>query len=303
MSILLDNLDKLTVINQTSSYIKCVCPVCLNPSLKISLSNHAYGAYRCYDNYCDPKDIRGAIGLLDTKNFHLSPYKQQISRSVYTDNQLTKKIESAKPVIVLPETEFIRCDDYQPIISTTRNFVNGSKKSTIYPYSSHQRVYRLDHIEPPDKKQIYLQYLDETGAWQVGNGSHTWPVYANGLDLTHPGNTVLFTEGEKCTEYVKENYGIACVTAAAPCFQLDYLYKIFYLFFGTNKNIQQLVVVPDNDDPGKHKAEIVQKVCWYLKKPCQIIPLQQFLNLNEEPPKGADLADFPVNNIKQFTNA
>ena len=295
MSILLDNLDKLNVINQTSSYIRCICPVCKGSSLKISLSNHAHGAYRCYDNYCDPKDIREAIGLIDSKNYYLSPFKKEISRSVYADNQLIKKIENAKPVIALPETEFIRCDDYQPLETTTRTFVDGSKKrSSVFPYSSHQRVYRLDFVTPPDKKQIYLQYLDETGSWQVGNGSHTWQVFTHGLDLSRPGNTVLAVEGEKCAEYVKENYGIACITFAAPCYVTEYLYKVLFCFFAQNNNVRQLIYVPDHDSPGYLKAHKVQQVCNYLKKSCQIISVQEFLNLNKEPEQGADLADFPV---------
>ena len=292
MSILLDNLDKLTVINQTSSYIRCICPVCNNNGLKISLSNHAYGAYKCYDNECAPKDIREAIGLSDSKNYYLSPYKQEISRSVYTDNQLVKKIESAKPIVALPNTELIRCDDYQPIQSITRNFVNGSKKNTIYPYSPHQRVYRLDHVEPPDKKQIYLQYLAEDFSWQVGNGKKTWQLYQHGLDLTKPGNTVLFCEGEKVCEAVKENYGTACITAASPCYSYDYLYKIFYVFFAKNPNVKQIICVPDHDDPGYLKVSKVQKVCHYLKRACEVVTVKEFLGLPYEPNKGADLADF-----------
>jgi hypothetical protein len=303
MSILLDNLDKLTVINQTSSYIRCICPVCNNNGLKISLSNHAYGAYRCYDNYCDPKDIREAIGLQDSKNYYLSPYKQEISRSVYTDNQLVKKIESAKPVTALEDTQLIRCDDYQPLETTTRTFVDGSKKKTsIFPYSSHQRIYRLDSYNPPDKKQIYLQYLAEDGSWEVGNGQRTWQAYQHGLDLSQPGNTILAVEGEKTAEYVKENYGLACITFASPCYVTDYLYKILYLFFGQNQNVRQLIYVPDFDDPGILKAKKVQQVCHYLKRPCRIISVQEFLNLDYTPEQGADLADFPVTTQNNLTH-
>lgn len=291
MTILLDNLDKLTVINQTSSYIRCVCPVC-NGNLKISLSNHAYGAYKCYDNECSPKDIREAIGIHDSKNYYLSPYKQEISRSVYTDNQLTSKIESAKPVSLSCPTELIRCDDYVPVQSTTRNFVNGSKKNTIYPYSSNQRVYRLDHIEPPDKKQIYLQYLAEDGSWQVGNGSHTWQLFTHGLDLTKPGNTVLFCEGESTTEFVKTNYGLATITAASPCYSYDYLYKIFYVFKAKNLNIKQIIICPDYDDPGEHKADKVLKVCHYLKLAAKKVSLDSIVG--EAVFQGADLANFDL---------
>lgn len=291
---ILEHKEKLEIISETSSYIKCKCPVCKG-DIKISLSNHAYGAYRCYDNHCDPKDIRKALGIQDTKNYHLSPYKHQLQTSVYTDNKLIKSIEHAKPISVFEDTQFIRCDNYQPLQSTTRTFVDGSKKkTTIYPYSTHQRVYRLDSYSPPDKKQIYLQYLTEDGSWQVGNGTHTWQIYTQGLDLTQSGNTVMMVEGEKTAEYVKENYGIACITAAAPCYSYDYLYKILYVFFGNNPNIKQIIYVPDHDDPGYTKANKVQKVCNYLKKPCQIVSVQEYLGLSQEPEKGADLADFTV---------
>jgi hypothetical protein len=290
MSILLDNLDKLTVINQTSSYIRCICPCC-SGNLKISLSNHAYGAYRCYDNYCDPKDIREAIGLQDSKNYYLSPYKQEISRSVYTDNQLVKKIESAKPIVALPETELIRCDDYQPLETTTRTFVDGSKKKTsIFPYSAHQRVYRLDFLDENTKKQIYLQYLAEDGSWEVGNGSHTWQLFTHGLDLTQPGNTVLFCEGEATTEFVKTTYGLATITAASPCYSYDYLYKIFFVLKAKNPNIKQVIICPDFDDPGEHKADKVLKVCHYLKIAARKVALDSIVG--EAVFQGADLANF-----------
>jgi hypothetical protein len=193
----------------------------------------------------------------------------------------------------LPETELIRCDDYQPLETTTRTFVDGSKKKTsIFPYSDKQRVYRLDFLDENTKKQVYLQYLLDDGSWQLGNGLNTWQIYSRGLNLDSPGNTVLFLEGEKCVEFSKEILGIAAVTAASPCYSYDYLYKILFVFFAKNKNIKQLVCVPDHDDPGYLKMEKVQKVCHYIKKPCQVISVKQFLNLSYEPHKGADIADF-----------
>lgn len=291
---LLDHRDSLTpfIVRETSSYLEIKCPCC-SGKIKISLSNHAYGAYRCYDNHCDPKDIRKALGLLDTKNFYLSPYKQQLQQSVYADNKLIQNIEVARPIVNPSVTEYIKCDNYQPLQSSTRDFIDGSKKkTTIYPYSSHQRVYRLDSYNPPDKKQIYLQYLTEDGSWQVGNGTHTWQLYTHGLDFKASGNTVMMVEGEKTAEYVKENLNISCITAAAPCYSLDYLYKIFYVFFSKNKNVVQIIYVPDHDDPGILKANKVQKVCWYLKKSCKVISVKEFLDLDDEPVRGADLADY-----------
>lgn len=295
---ILDNLDKLEVVTEKSSFIKCVCPVCSQPSLKISLSSHAYGAYRCYDNECSTEDIRSAIGLVKTKNYYLSPYKPDLKLSVYDSKKLVQDIEKAKPleleqdwknydVIKVPE-------NYQPLESRTKSFFDGSKKKiTIYPYSDVTRVYRLDYENSGNKKEVYLQYMDlKTGNWELGLGDYLWPVYSRGLEFD--GDTLLVVEGEKTAEYVKSELGVAAVTLATPYFQMEKMKKALYVFFRKNPTIQNLIYVPDHDDPGWLKAHKFQKVCWYLKKNCSIVSLKDYLNLSFEPSKGQDIADFAL---------
>lgn len=295
MPSILESINLLEVVKETRSYIKCVCPVCHSDGLKISLSRNAYGAYKCYDNGCTPQAIREAMGLVSTKNYHLSPYKQSKPSSSYANKSLIQSIQTSKPIPNLENPTLLECPNYQGISSTTRTFAGGSKKkTTVYPYSSHQRIYRLDSYNPPDKKQVYLQTLEPDGSWvSLGAGPHTWQVYQYNLDiLGSSGNTILAVEGEKTAEFVKERHKKACITFAALAYEYEYLYKILFVFFNKYKNISQIIYVPDHDKPGYMKAHKVQKVCWYLKKSCQIVTVKDFLQLDEEPEKGADLADY-----------
>lgn len=300
------NRDKLTsyLINETNSYIELSCPVC-SGRLKISKSPSAYGAYKCYTNYCEPNEIRQALGITDTKNYQLSPYKKQIQKSLYSGGlALERKIHSAKPLSFdLEDATICKLDNYQPLQSTERSFADGSKRrTTIYPYSNTQRVYRLDKTYPDTSKSIYLQYLAEDGSWQSGVGFNTWQLYSHGVfdQAWKSGNTILFVEGEKTAEHVKEHAGILTITAASHCYNYNYLYKIWFSLFAKWRHISNVLIVPDDDEPGRHKAEMVEHTCWYLKKRAKIVTLQE-LGFSFEPAltnTGLDLADFDLKQLQ-----
>jgi hypothetical protein len=296
-----DHLDSLKKLYETKSYIYVECPCC-SGKLGISKSSHSYGAYKCWTNFCESKDIREALGIVESANYYLSPYKVNVPKSVYSSN-IDKKIHDAKPIGANVVTELATCPDYVPISSIERNFAGGSKKkTTIYDYSETQRIYRLDNVVPPGKKEIYLQWWDRPNqTWEAGVGSATWPIYLRGLTCENlkSGNSLIWVEGEKSAEALKAQ-GYCTITNASHCFNYAYLYKLYFAFFLTNKNIEKIIIIPDDDAPGYHKAEQIQKVCWYLKKGAEILTLAEIAtDFSFEPNVGFDIADL-VNSSTEY---
>lgn len=292
---ILDHRDELQIIHETNSFLKCICPVCGGSNLKISLASNSYGAYKCWSNYCEPAEIRKKLGIIETENYQLCPYKIEIPRSTYASN-IDRKIHNTKPKLV-NNYSLVKLKDYKAISSTTRTFADGSKKkTTIYPYSNTQRVYRLDSYDPQSPKQIYLQWLDPTTQnWELGIGNQTWSVYTRGIEGASTGNASLWVEGEKSAEYAKE-CGLLAVTNASHTFNYSYLYKIYMGFFLKFPQISNLVVIPDEDEPGYHKAEMILKTCWYLGKGAKLLTLNELNpSFSFEPNSGVDIVDAKLN--------
>lgn len=298
---ILDHLTLLDVIEEKPTYIICKCPNCAADRLKISKRPQCLGAYKCWTG-CSTEEVRSAMNLNKTKNAYLSPYRKVITRSVYSANL---KIEQASQVrFELNTDEIIKVpENYTPIEQTVKKFISSQKTATIYPYSEHQRVYRLDSSSG---KEIYLQHKSHEDVWEAGTGDKDWPVYVRGLDFTLPGNTILFVEGEKVAEYVKSELGLAAVTVASHVFSKEFLYRTFYLFFKKVNKKLNVVIVPDDDAPGYKKATLVNQMLNYLKIPNITVPIANVassLNLDISLPSsfeptgnsGLDLANFKVN--------
>jgi hypothetical protein len=298
---ILDKRNQLQILNETKSFIQCICPVCGGSNLKISLASASLGAYKCWSNYCEPSEIREELGFENTENYYLSPYKVEISKSVYSSG-IDRKIHSAKPISVADEHKVIECPDYESIASTTRTFADGSKKkTTVYPYSETQRVYRLDSYDPPSPKQIYLQWWNQaTQSWELGVGNQSWRVYTRGFDTTNGGDTVVWVEGEKAAEHLK-GLGVFAITNASHTYNYNYLYKIYMGFFLKFSKIKNVIVIPDEDEPGYHKADMILRTCWYLKKGAKLVTLKNIdPSFSFEPNSGVDIVDVDLENKNEL---
>lgn len=297
---ILDHLELLEVIEEKSTYIICKCPNCAADRLKISKRPQCLGAYKCWSG-CSTEEIKSAMNLNKTKNYYLSPYRKIASKSVYSTNL---KIEQARQVTFKNNNQIIKVpEDYTPIEQAVKQFISSQKTITIYPYSDHQRVYRLDSTSG---KEIYLQHKSNEDVWEAGTGNKDWPVYARGLDFGLTGDTILFVEGEKVAEFVKSELGLAAVTVASHVFSKELLYRTFYLFFKKVNKKLNVIIVPDDDTPGYKKATLVNQMLNYLKIPncvVNIADISSTLNLDIALPSsfeptgnsGLDLADFKVN--------
>jgi hypothetical protein len=297
---ILDHLGLLEVIEEKSTYIICKCPNCAADRLKISKRPQCLGAYKCWSG-CSTEEVKTAMNLGKDKNYYLSPYRKIASRSAYSTNL---KIEQAKQVNFTPNiSQVIKVpENFSKLEQTVKRFISSQKTITIYPYSDHQRVYRLDSTSG---KEIYLQHKTHEDVWEAGTGDKDWPVYARGLDFALDGDTVLFVEGEKVAEFVKAELGLAAITVASHVFSKEFLYRSFYLFFKKAPKKLNVLIVPDDDAPGYKKATLVSQMLNYLKIPnyvTNLVDIASTLNLDTtassfEPTgsTGLDLADFKVN--------
>ena len=295
---ILDYLDLLEVVDDKSTYVVCKCPNCQESRLKISKRPQCLGAYKCWSG-CTTEQVKEAMNLSKSKNYYLSPYRKVVTKSVYSTNL---KIEQTKQIdFDLELSKLIKTpSNFEPIIRKTKQFISSTKTITIYPYSNIQRVYRLDS---ESGKEIYLQHKTHDDVWEAGTGNNDWPVYARGLDFSLEGDTILFVEGEKVAEFVKEKLGIAAVTVASHAYSKELLYRALYLFFKRAKKNLKVVVIPDDDTPGYKKAELVGQMLNYLKIPNKNISTLEAAKVlglsisSFESLSGLDLADFKVNTI------
>ena len=280
----LDYLNKLEVVKETSTHITCLCPVCGDDNFKIKKTNPHKNAYRCWSNFCSPQDIQKKLGF---KSLFPSKPKKQIPR-----------IKPAK--VNFTGTSIARLENYLPIPIKTKKFSGGyTVEERIYPYSKTQRVLRMDNIDTKTK-YVYIQYKNEDFVWVSGSGLDFWPVYSRNIETTLIDplfDTVLFVEGEKTAEFCKER-GLAAITLMAGNFH-DGLNKSLMLFGLKYPNIRNVIYVPDADTPGLLKADKVQESCWRYGLGCRIIKMSEIV---PEPSEGMDLADLEETLFLNFKN-
>jgi hypothetical protein len=270
-------LDRITqaveVVGHKGSTLIARCPVCLGTNLKINTSptSKTYGAYRCWDNYCDPKEIKKLLGLSEGFVFE----------SIFSPSTLFQDQSGLLPEkpssFLIKEKDFCKVrSDYQPPVLINLKPL----KQISYYYSPFQRMLRLNG----EKKMLFLQVWTPENGWFSGTGQSLWPLYSNGCNLDN--KTIVMVEGEKTTEAVKRT-GLACVTSCAAFFDTNNLY-VNFLRLKKNSNIENIIYIPDDDEAGYKKAKEVSLACQkanlgYIQKSIK--------NLNLKNKSGFDLAD------------
>ncbi len=282
---ILDYLSKLEIVRESSTHITCVCPVCGDDNFKIVRSGKSKNAYKCWSNYCSSKDIKDRLGVKPSR---------------------VPSAERITPIFIIPAevpytgTSPVLVPDYIPLKPKVKRFSGGyTMHEIVYPYSSSQRVFRVDNIENKTK-QVYIQYKNDDFVWVAGTGPDSWPVYSYGLDdaLNESSfDTIVFVEGEKTAEACKQK-GIAAITVMAGNFHSG-LDKNLLLFSVKFPNIRNVIYVPDADNPGLIKATKVQHSCWRVGLGCKIIPMTEII---EQPFDGMDLADLNDNLFREFAD-
>jgi putative DNA primase/helicase len=282
---ILDYVDKLQIVRETPTHLTCVCPVCGDVNFKIKKTGKAKGAYKCWSNECLPSEVKDRLGFKSI--YHSKPKRPPL-------RIIPQEIPFRGTTLALTDSV-----NYPTIYPKIKKFSGGSvAEERLYPYSSTQRVLRIDNITT-QTKYVYIQYQDEDFTWVSGSGSSRWPVYTHGIDMTNTEyDTVVFVEGEKTAEFCKER-GLAAFTLMSSCFHGEELDKTLMFFFLRNPHIQNIIFIPDEDEPGFTKARNFQVSCWRHSVSCKILKMSQIVSETFE---GMDLADLTENQFQNFVS-
>lgn len=256
---ILKHLDKLLVIKDLPTEYTTLCPVC-NGKLKI---NKTTGAYACYTENCESKDIRNKIAPLDGQYINL-----------YT-NQFESILSSAP--LELPKPFYL--------VNLKKNYKYTSVKKRqgqlIYYFSKRQRMIRF---ESEVSKSFCPQVLQH-GDWLTGTNNETFPFYNQFLleqkhVNLHPRlpNIVLVAEGEKKSNITTALTGVVVLSPAGFCYSEKHLLK---MISRVSKYVSGFIYLPDNDKPGRKKASLFERSCTKLEIPCQIANLTRYFSTDD----------------------
>ncbi|MBE9213759.1 hypothetical protein IQ247_13975 [Plectonema cf. radiosum LEGE 06105] len=272
--------DRLTPTKRKHRY---ECPVCGGHSLTI---NQKSGAYKCWSNECDSKDIREAIA---PELFNSSNYSSH-SRLLY----------KRKPKPLPPTPAPIPSGDIElatlPYSPTPSQPINRGRYTEIkYPYSPTQWVLRKQN---PDGKKITLPYhTSSNGEVVCGKGDKQWHPYCWDEVLKYGiGKWVLGAEGEKDTDNSRSDLKLVTFTFQGASWGEDSLSTAANRF--KNAGIAGIIYFPDNDDAGRKKAEKLAYACAKAKLP--FIAINPVRMWSECPDKG-DISDWIDSGLASIT--
>lgn len=162
-----------------------------------------------------------------------------------------------------------------------KNFALGEQqvyRIKDYPYSWNKKVRRYEFT---DQSKQPIPYVGN----QAGRGTELWPLYRiNDAIANGQGAWITFPEGEKCTDAVAD-IGISAISAQS-------FYKKEEIINGLTQlkaaEIKGILMIPDNDQSGIVRRNIVGKICLELNIPFLSLPPKE-LGLTE---LGADIADW-----------
>ena len=263
--------DRLTPTKRKHRY---ECPVCGGHSLTI---NPKTGAYKCWSNECDSKDIREAIA---PELFNSSNYSSH-SRRKY---KRKPKPPAPQPAPIPPgEIELALL----PSNPTPEPKINRGRYTEIkYPYSPTKWVLRKQN---PDGFKLTLPYhITSNGEVTCGKGDSQWQPYRwNEILKYGVGKWILGVEGEKDTDNSRINLQLVTFTFQGGSWNDDYLLSAAFQI--KDAGIAGIVYDPDNDDAGRKKAEKLAIAC--AKAGLPFIAINP-LRLWQECPAKGDISDW-----------
>jgi phage pi2 protein 07 len=254
---ILNYADQLEFVAENNTQLTYRCPVCFS---KLQVSKRKL-AYMCVSD-CSSSDIRAHLDI---------PRSADYFPKVYV---------APKPIPLPRKINLHKCNAKYDL--EQQHFFHPkyeeSAVKTIYNYSPHHRIVRMDLLESGEKMFYPNKKID--GRWQiVADEQH--PFFNE--DKIHQKDTfVTLVEGEKCAVELSKQ-GILAITP--PPFgwgenRLEEGFKRLYY------DIDGVLVIPDNDIVGLKKAVRVQNACWRVGLPCRILNLEDYYCTEKE-----DVAD------------
>lgn len=256
-----DYIEKLEIAKESNTQWKCICPICKDNNLAISKTN---GAYKCFSNFCDNKEIRNILS---------PPNSIFVKKKVFIE---------VKPLIFDIQVKL----PYQvATIKSNINYCYKENNKIIYIYDQYHKIERV--IDKSGKKVFYPKYFDkEQREWYYGVDQPFKPYKP--FDKILSGDTLVIVEGEKCA-YTLSLLGIGSLTFRSYkqediISNLNYIYKYF--------NIEKFIYITDNDITGIKKAYIVKDIINKIYRQCTIIEIKELYNIFNLPcNQGDDIYD------------
>ena len=293
---ILDHLDRLQVVKETSSEYHCLCPVCGDGGFKVNKKQGSYQAFKCG---CSVKEIREAIRpFSEAREQRGRGAREQGSRGAeeYPRTQV-KLARLASPACDRPEAEITQIPDW-----LVKQGIPATATETRYWYSKSQWVSRFEWKTNSGKEKTIRQgHIKSNGLVQWKKGSKDSRAYKLGEAAKHcAGKWVLGVEGEGCVETARSR-AIASITWQGSNWQVPTIIKDLTKLI--KAHAAGLIYFPDFDEAGEKKAELVKQACQEAGLPCLILSPTDVWS--EMPVKG-DITDWvsahPKLSTKQLTS-
>ncbi len=276
---ILEYLERFEVIRVFPSQYTCACPLC---SGKLQISRTKEGAYKCFGEGCSSEAIREWLGAekRNTSSSFFNPAFTRITTpilvsngSLYIHDQLSKDFY----------VEEIEIEDYMKFFQLykQKKFCREKKIKkvvyTFYYYSDKFRVVRVDFYSKRKREEkMFFPEFKEDGKWSSSrNFSPEYKIendcfyHFKHLKKYPKQDVVLIVEGEKCCEALS-CFGIIALSPPGYGWSVKWirekLQSISYYF-------SQIIIIPDNDEPGYKKAFQFQEQAWKLDIPCSILEI------------------------------
>jgi putative DNA primase/helicase len=297
---ILDYLDRLKVVKETSVEYHCLCPVCGDGGFKVNKKNGSYQAFKCG---CEVKDIREAVrpwseadsnSEFKTHKGKSAPPTARFPRHVDGARKKTRSKPEPDSQIKLARLDAPGCDARLPETFEIPKWlveqgVPSDAVETRYWYSKTQWVSRFEwkNGDGTSEKTIRQGSIKSNGLFEWKKGSKDWRAYRLSEVVKHcQDKWVLGVEGEGCVETAR------AIALCAITWQGSN-WKEKAIIADLTKLIESgaagLVYFPDNDSAGAKKAELVSSACAAVNLPCLILsPTDVWADM---PIKG-DLVDF-----------
>lgn len=145
-----------------------------------------------------------------------------------------------------------------------------------YPKGGKQHAAVARYETPEGKTFRQFHFSEEDDGWQAGGPDGQWALYERGLA---PTGAVYVVEGEKCQQAAC-SIGLSAVNSAGGA-------KAAAKTDWSPLAGREVVILPDNDEPGRQYAEKVAAILSTLTPPATV----KIVNLPEASADGDDIAD------------
>lgn len=257
-------LDRLKRVRARGNGWRALCPAHEDkrPSLDIDESLTGNVLLFCRSHQCTASDICAAIGL-DPRDLFASG-----SRSCAP---APAKLTQPKP----DDGEALK--EWWPTLpdAMTVNTPAGFKLAVWYFYTP---TFVRARYEKPGDKTFRPFHEVEPGKWHLGEPAAPLPLFRVANLLARPNETVHYTEGEKCAHALQATCGYLATTcgSSSNANKTD-----FQPLAGRN-----VVIWPDNDEPGIKHAERVATKLQELRANVRVMPIPSGAT------KGSDVVDW-----------